>query len=183
MLALDRLADLGGVPATLSEQTVATLARAYPRGGSHANPVDMLGDADGERYFAGMQALLADRDNDAVLAMHVPTALSQPRDTAAAVVRALEKQAGSGARKPALAVWMGGDAQATSTLNAAGVPTYASEAEAVRGFMYLVRHREAQQALMETPPSLPQDFVVRSEEHTSELQSLMRISYAVFCLK
>src|SRR3546814_6597315 len=25
-------------------------------------------------------------------------------------------------------------------------------------------------------------FVVRSEEHTSELQSLMRISYAVFCL-
>src|SRR3546814_9508780 len=27
------------------------------------------------------------------------------------------------------------------------------------------------------------DFTVRSEEHTSELQSLMRISYAVFCLK
>src|SRR3546814_8980578 len=26
-------------------------------------------------------------------------------------------------------------------------------------------------------------FVGRSEEHTSELQSLMRISYAVFCLK
>src|SRR3546814_2271733 len=27
------------------------------------------------------------------------------------------------------------------------------------------------------------DTIVRSEEHTSELQSLMRISYAVFCLK
>src|SRR3546814_9540521 len=27
------------------------------------------------------------------------------------------------------------------------------------------------------------DGIVRSEEHTSELQSLMRISYAVFCLK
>src|SRR3546814_7390885 len=26
-------------------------------------------------------------------------------------------------------------------------------------------------------------FMLRSEEHTSELQSLMRISYAVFCLK
>src|SRR3546814_9575246 len=26
-------------------------------------------------------------------------------------------------------------------------------------------------------------YVARSEEHTSELQSLMRISYAVFCLK
>src|SRR3546814_5094819 len=30
---------------------------------------------------------------------------------------------------------------------------------------------------------LPSDHVVRSEEHTSELQSLMRNSYAVFCLK
>src|SRR3546814_3129891 len=29
----------------------------------------------------------------------------------------------------------------------------------------------------------PDFVVVRSEEHTSELQSLMRISYAVFCLK
>src|SRR3546814_2976104 len=28
-----------------------------------------------------------------------------------------------------------------------------------------------------------QNYVARSEEHTSELQSLMRISYAVFCLK
>src|SRR3546814_8199860 len=27
------------------------------------------------------------------------------------------------------------------------------------------------------------DRIIRSEEHTSELQSLMRISYAVFCLK
>src|SRR3546814_6984325 len=35
------------------------------------------------------------------------------------------------------------------------------------------------------PPSIPMIVyaVMRSEEHTSELQSLMRISYAVFCLK
>src|SRR3546814_3955130 len=31
--------------------------------------------------------------------------------------------------------------------------------------------------------TLDLQFVGRSEEHTSELQSLMRISYAVFCLK
>src|SRR3546814_10356932 len=30
---------------------------------------------------------------------------------------------------------------------------------------------------------MPGQFIKRSEEHTSELQSLMRISYAVFCLK
>src|SRR3546814_8581348 len=43
------------------------------------------------------------------------------------------------------------------------------------------------QALRRSPAaadSFPQDVLeLRSEEHTSELQSLMRISYAVFCLK
>src|SRR3546814_8340782 len=34
-----------------------------------------------------------------------------------------------------------------------------------------------------TLPGLAQSQTPRSEEHTSELQSLMRISYAVFCLK
>src|SRR3546814_3166392 len=34
-----------------------------------------------------------------------------------------------------------------------------------------------------TPASLEMLGATRSEEHTSELQSLMRISYAVFCLK
>src|SRR3546814_1814682 len=33
------------------------------------------------------------------------------------------------------------------------------------------------------PDSVNLGDVTRSEEHTSELQSLMRISYAVFCLK
>src|SRR3546814_6034677 len=39
-------------------------------------------------------------------------------------------------------------------------------------------------ALSEGVDSFVPDFLgARSEEHTSELQSLMRISYAVFCLK
>src|SRR3546814_3307852 len=33
------------------------------------------------------------------------------------------------------------------------------------------------------PPAARMPALARSEEHTSELQSLMRISYAVFCLK
>src|SRR3546814_2707369 len=33
------------------------------------------------------------------------------------------------------------------------------------------------------PKNLPAGLIGRAEEHTSELQSLMRISYAVFCLK
>src|SRR3546814_1913809 len=41
----------------------------------------------------------------------------------------------------------------------------------------LVRHRDRH------PDAIVEPTDTRSEEHTSELQSLMRISYAVFCLK
>src|SRR3546814_2186003 len=37
--------------------------------------------------------------------------------------------------------------------------------------------------VLATPGIVQTNLCVRSEEHTSELQSLMRISYAVFCLK
>src|SRR3546814_9182033 len=45
-----------------------------------------------------------------------------------------------------------------------------------------VRHRD-EGRLADLGPRLDAGAVPRSEEHTSELQSLMRISYAVFCLK
>src|SRR3546814_5734535 len=48
-----------------------------------------------------------------------------------------------------------------------------------------VRQRRWQPSCTRTAPhpAVRGNFAVRSEEHTSELQSLMRISYAVFCLK
>src|SRR3546814_1859278 len=45
------------------------------------------------------------------------------------------------------------------------------------------RPRQHLWAAIGTGRVIGQDLVLRSEEHTSELQSLMRISYAVFCLK
>src|SRR3546814_10930891 len=47
------------------------------------------------------------------------------------------------------------------------------------------RHRSPGQSLAGAEPGLFRQQLAehRSEEHTSELQSLMRISYAVFCLK
>src|SRR3546814_3524983 len=49
-----------------------------------------------------------------------------------------------------------------------------------------LRRRRARRSASRAPPALRPAGVARngrSEEHTSELQSLMRISYAVFCLK
>src|SRR3546814_8210563 len=49
------------------------------------------------------------------------------------------------------------------------------------------RESRAAMAALARRPEWKEDAIVkrfaRSEEHTSELQSLMRISYAVFCLK
>src|SRR3546814_7684030 len=52
----------------------------------------------------------------------------------------------------------------------------------VHGKRAPIRHREGRKARGDPCPALAKADH-RSEEHTSELQSLMRISYAVFCLK
>src|SRR3546814_2274811 len=54
------------------------------------------------------------------------------------------------------------------------------------GVVVLIRERDdfrVQRECHRRVPSLSKSSEPRSEEHTSELQSLMRISYAVFCLK
>ena len=159
VLAVDRLADLGGALATLSAETFAHLDRVLPPIWSRSNPVDIAGDADAARYAAALEALLADQENDAVLVMNVPTALASPETAADAVADLVCKER---ARwyppKPVLAAWIGADAASLRAFQAARIPHYPTEAAAVRGFMHVVRYHEAVTASMETPPSLPRDF-------------------------
>jgi acetyltransferase len=160
VLAVDRLIDLGGVLAELSAETKAWLDSRLPPTWSKSNPVDIVGDADAARYAAALEALLADAENDAVLVLNVPTALASPTTTAQAVAEHVRKYRATVLRpKPVLAVWIGANADAASQFAAAEVPQYGTEADAVRGFMHLVRYAQVQDALMETPPSLPEHFV------------------------
>jgi acetyltransferase len=78
VLAVDRLVDLGGAVAELSPDTRARLDAVLPPAWSKGNPVDIIGDADGERYAAALDALLADPQNDAILVMNVPTRSRPP---------------------------------------------------------------------------------------------------------
>ncbi|WP_448480096.1 bifunctional acetate--CoA ligase family protein/GNAT family N-acetyltransferase [Pseudoxanthomonas mexicana] len=157
-LSVDHLYEQGGTLATLSEATRDALDRILPVGWSRTNPVDLLTDIDADRYAATIDALLADPGNDALLAVNVPTVLSSSSEAAHAVTRVLSQRPGHGTRKPVFTVWLGNDPQAEAVLDAAQVPRYPNESDAVAGFMHLVRHREVQAALMETPPSLPEDF-------------------------
>lgn len=164
VLAVDRLVDYGGRLATLSEERIAALDKVLPPTWSKANPVDIIGDADADRYRAALEQLVADPGNDAVLVMNCPTALASAADSAAAVVDVIQRERGRAySRKPVLTVWVGDNGDATRVFDAAGVPHYATETEAIRGFMHIVRYREAMEALMETPPSVPDQFVSDAE--------------------
>ena len=157
-LSVDHLYEQGGTLATLSDETRARLDRLLPVGWSRTNPVDLLTDIDAARYADTIEALLEDPGNDALLAVNVPTVLSSSAEAAEAMATVLAKRATRSPRKPVFTVWLGNDPEAKAILDAAQIPRYRSESDAVAGFMYLVRHREVQAALMETPPSLPADF-------------------------
>jgi acetyltransferase len=160
VLAVDRLVELGGIPAAISPDTREKLDAVLPRTWSGSNPVDIVGDADSARYAAALQVLLADSGCDAVLVMNVQTAISRADDIAATVSALVNKyrQQHHPAAKPVLAVWVGADQKIADLLSEAGIPNYLTEDDAVRGFMYLVRHREIAAELAQVPPALPTEF-------------------------
>jgi acetyltransferase len=146
------------------------LGAILPPRRSHANPIDMFADADAPRYAAALEALLADADNDAVLVMNVQTAVASSNEIAATVGRVVQedRKKRSMAPKPVIAAWVGADDSISRTFDAAAIPNYPTEDDAVRGFMHLVHHREAVETLAEVPPSLPKEFA-------PDLQSARRI--------
>jgi len=159
VLAVDRLIDLGGILAEISPDTKARLDAALPPTWSKANPIDIVGDADAARYTAALEALLADKANDAVLVLNVPTALASPAATANAVAEVASRYRARIVRpKPVLVVWVGSDDSTAAAFTAAEVPHYSTEADAVRGFMHLVRYSEGLDALMKTPPNIAEHF-------------------------
>src|SRR3546814_4766423 len=78
-----------------------------------------------------------------------------------------------------VAAWAGPQS-ASGEKDAAGQDTPGASGEDSAYPPIIVTAQKRSQTLIDVPQSVS---VVRSEEHTSELQSLMRISYAVLCLK
>ena len=156
VMATDALIDEGGQLARLDEKTIAALDNVLPATWSHANPVDIIGDADGQRYAASLEVLLQRDDSDAILVLNCPTGVASSTEAADAVIR-LAARPGA---KPVLTSWVGeATAQASrQRFDEAGMAGFATPEEAVRAFMHLVRYRRSQDMLMETPPSMPEDF-------------------------
>jgi acetyltransferase len=160
ILAVDRLAELGGSAPALTAEVSAKLDAVLPPTWSKANPVDIAGDADANRYLAALDVLLADPSSDAVLVMNVETAVAPAAGIAEAVaerIKATRAKAGTFA-KPVLAAWVGTDQSVAPIFDKARIPHFPTEDDAVRAFMNLVKHREATEALMATPPNVSSLF-------------------------
>lgn len=158
VLAADRLSELGGTPAALSEATRAALDKVLPPTWSHGDPIDIIGDADAARYSKALAALLESNDADAVLVMNCPTALASSEEIAKAVTDVVATRKAAGKRTvPILANWLGVEASrgARELFSANGIASFDMPADAIDGFMHIVRHTRAQEQLSRMPPSLP----------------------------
>ncbi len=148
VLATDALVANGGELAILSEESVQALDGFLPQHWSHNNPIDILGDADSERYAKAIEIASNDPNSDGLLVVLAPQGMTDP----AAVAERLKPYARSSG-KPVLSSWMGGASVASgeTILNAAGVPTFPYPDTAARAFTYMWRYSYNLRGLYETP--------------------------------
>lgn len=152
VMAADALAEYGMEPLTLSPETLERLNGVLPAYWSRGNPVDLLGDADVQRFRRAVDIGLQDPGINGLLVMTAPQALTDPTAIAEALAPLL-----SGCRCPVFTVWMGGRdvEKGREIFNRAGIPTFETPEQAIRAFWHLVSYKQNLDLLQEIPPRLP----------------------------
>jgi acetyltransferase len=148
VLATDALIETGGKLTELSPESLHELNGFLSPHWSHGNPVDVLADADAERYVKALAVALKDPGGDALLAIIAPQGGADPTEVAQRM-----KPHALSSGKPLLAAWMGGEgvAEGIAILNAAGIPTFSYSDTAARAFTYMWRYTYNLRGLYETP--------------------------------
>jgi acetyltransferase len=161
VLAADALVSTGGELAELSPESLRRLHEFLPAHWSHNNPIDVLGDADADRYARALEIASQDPNSDGLLVILSPQGMTDP----AQVAERMKPYAKSG--KPVLASWMGGNSVAAgeAVLNSAGIPTFHYPDAAARVFTYMWRYTYVLRGLYETPA-----LAEPAEENSSRIQ-------------
>ena len=148
VLATDALISHGGELAALSGESVQALNAFLPPHWSHGNPIDILGDAEADRYARTLEIAINDPASDGLLVILCPQGMTDP----AGVAERLRPYA-HGHGKPVLASWMGGEliSKGESLLNSAGIPTFAYPDTAARAFDFMWQYTYHLRGLYETP--------------------------------
>jgi acetyltransferase len=126
-MAADAVEKAGLEVAVLDRNIATALRGQLPAAASVGNPIDVLGDADPERYVAAVKAAQQDDAVDGILVLLTPQAMTKPVETARAIAENLD------GKKPVLASFMGGSSilPGRRELAAAGLPDYESPERAV----------------------------------------------------
>lgn len=148
VMAADRAADQHIELSTLGPKTVERLNEVLPGVWSHANPVDVIGDAPPERYQQALDICLQDPGVDGAIVILTPQAMTQPTEVAEAVIESAKRN-----NKPILTSWMGGGQveAARQLFNRAHIPNFRTLENAVDAFSFLAAYNRNQRLLMQTP--------------------------------
>jgi len=151
ILATDCVESAGLKLARFGKDTIEALRASLPAEASIYNPVDVLGDAGADRYRFAIEKVLGDQNVDGLLVLLCPVALTQPEETARAIVETSRAHP----EKPVLAVFMGGQrlTESVRTLSAAGIPCFDFPESAVLAMSSLARYRQVREAA--APGTLP----------------------------
>ncbi len=151
VMAADRAADLGVVLAELGEATRKRLDQVLPQAWSHANPVDVLGDAGPERVEQALAACLGDPGVDAAIVMATPQAMTD----LTSIAQACGKVAVAGT-KPVLGCWMGAAQAQGAREHFARLhqPHFSTPESAVEAFAHLAAYQRNQKLLLQAPSPL-----------------------------
>ena len=164
VLAVDRLADLGGELAELSDSSIEALAKLLPPYWTRKNPIDLNYDASPELYGKAIKILAKDPEVANVLVMYAPSLTEDSLQIADAVVQACK-----GTRLNVFTCWLGQSTvmDAREEFYRAGLPSFFNPEKAVVAFMQHVRHQRVQRLLTETPESFTDHFADRT--HTRKV--------------
>lgn len=168
VLTTDALIMDGGELAGISKDTLASLNAFLPEHWSHNNPIDILGDADPERYAKTVEVVSKDPESHGLLVILTPQAMTDPTKTAE-----LLKPYAKTLSRPILASWMGGKevGKGRDILHSVGIPTFSYPEHAARMFDYMWKYSRNLQCLYETPSLTALD----SMHHASPKNSCAKI--------
>jgi acetyl coenzyme A synthetase (ADP forming)-like protein len=122
-------AELAGLEVcTLDRASATALRKKLPAAASVGNPIDVLGDADPDRYVTAVLAAQDDDQVDAIVVILTPQAMTLPAETARAIAQCSKK------KKPILVSFMGGEdvMPGRDELVASNLPDYPSPERAVK---------------------------------------------------
>ncbi len=134
IMAADAIEQCGMTVQPLEGSTATALAKKLPAAASVGNPIDVLGDADPDRYVMAVEAAQNDDAIDAIIVILTPQAMTLPAETARAIAKCNRNE------KPVLVSFMGGSdvMPGRDELVAHNLPDYESPNRAVSALKAMV---------------------------------------------